>query len=420
MELAGQTTLGPVTAAERIPAMDVLRGFALLGILLMNIEAFVGPVNTALSGLDPSLTGADRLADALIYIFVQGKFYTMFSLLFGMGFAVMMQRAARAGRGFAALYLRRTLVLLAIGVVHMLLVWSGDILTAYALFALLLLALFRNTAPSRLPGWGVALYLFPPALMLLAGVVASLAQMDPAAGEGFAKAMADQGRQWEATILAQRQAYGSGSYLQAVGQRVDDAAQMLGYMLLTGWGILGMFLIGGWFVHSGAIERPQAFARLYWWLRWAGLPLGLATMLLSFWLMPTHEMTRMDATSGIAGALAAVASLLMCLGYVAWFVRGVQAGVPLMACLAPAGRMALTNYLAQSVVCTLLFYGYGLGWFEQLARAWQVPFVLALFALQVAFSHWWLARFRFGPAEWVWRAATYGVRPPMRLAVGAP
>jgi uncharacterized protein len=108
----------------------------------------------------------------------------------------------------------------------------------------------------------------------------------------------------------------------------------------------------------------------------------------------------------------------MCLGYLAWIVRGMQSpslsgGLRL---LAPAGRMALTNYLAQSVVLTFIFSGYGLGYFEQLSRAWQVPVVLGFYALQVAASHWWLGRFRFGPMEWLWRAATYLQWPPMRRA----
>ena len=107
--------LQPVAARERIESMDVLRGFALLGILLMNIEAFVGPMNSAITGLNPSLSGADRIADALVYILVQGKFYTLFSLLFGMGFAVMSQRAQAQQQSFAGVYLRRTLGLLIIG-----------------------------------------------------------------------------------------------------------------------------------------------------------------------------------------------------------------------------------------------------------------------------------------------------------------
>jgi uncharacterized protein len=110
---------------------------------------------------------------------------------------------------------------------------------------------------------------------------------------------------------------------------------------------------------------------------------------------------------------------LMCLGYMAWIVRGMQspAWAPRLAWVAPAGRMALTNYLMQSIVCTLVFYGYGLGYFQQLPRAWQVPFVFALFGMQVILSRWWLQRFRFGPMEWVWRSLTYLTPQPMRLQV---
>jgi uncharacterized protein len=417
--MSNTTLLTPVAADERIEAMDVLRGFALLGILLMNIEAFVGPLFAAITGLDPSLEGADRVADALIYILVQGKFYTLFSLLFGMGFAVMIARAHAAGRAFVPVYLRRTLALLVIGLAHALLVWSGDILTVYALIALVLL-LFRKTPQSRLPKWGIALYLLPVAMMLAMGMFSTLAQADPEATASFNASFAEQGRMMDEALEAQRLAYGSGSYAEAVAQRGQDLKFFLGHVgMVMGWQILGLFLLGAWFVRSGAIARPAEFPRLYARLRWVALPAGLAMVLASFALMPTMDFARMDMVVGVASALAMAGSLLMCLGYAAWLVRGLQsprwAGV--LGLLAPAGRMALTNYLAQSVVCTLVFYGYGLGYFEQLPRAWQVPFVLALFALQVAFSHWWLARFRYGPAEWLWRTATYGRLPPMRRPV---
>ena len=115
------------------------------------------------------------------------------------------------------------------------------------------------------------------------------------------------------------------------------------------------------------------------------------------------------------------ANLLMMLGYLSVIVLAMQrpSWANRLRLLAPAGRMALTNYLMQSVVCTLVFYGYGLGFFEQLPRAWQPLFVLALFALQVAFSHWWLARYRLGPMEWLWRWMSYGSRPAMRLQPAA-
>jgi uncharacterized protein len=413
-----QTLLAPVAPGERIEALDVLRGFALVGILLMNIEGMVGPLNGALTGIDPALSGADRWADALVYVFVQGKFYPLFSLLFGMGFAVMMQRAADAGRPFVRVYLRRVLALLVIGLAHALLVWSGDILTTYALMALLLLLFFRKTPQSRLPKWGIALIALPIVLMLLSGALVSLASMDPKAAAEMAAMSAAQTARLDAMLEAQRQAQGVGTYAQAVAQRLEDLKMMLSYLLFWGWQLLGLFLLGGWFVRSGAIARPGEHARLHWRLRWVALPVGLALVALSVRMSPTVSMGVMGFTQSAAMALFMAGGTLMCLGYMAWIVRGLQspAMAPRLGRLAPAGRMALTNYLAQSLVCTFIFSGYGLGYFEQLPRAWQLPFVLGFFTLQVLASHWWLARFRFGPMEWLWRAATYLQWPPMRRA----
>ncbi len=408
--------LRPIAASERIEAMDVLRGVALLGILLMNIEAFVGPLVASLDGLDPTLTGADRVVDAAIYILVQGKFYLLFSLLFGMGFGVMMQRADARGHGFGALYLRRTLALLAIGLIHLLLIWSGDILTVYALIALPLLVVFRHVPTGQLPYWAMGLFVLT--VLMIAGLSAmgALAQLDPAVGALMQEELQKQAAEMARLMAGERAAYGSGSYAQAVWQRVLDAAVMLPYTLLMGGQILAMFVLGSWFVRSGAIVQRQAWPRLYASLRWVALPLGLGLMLLSFWVVPTVAFDRLDLVSGIATVLMLMGSQAMSLGYLAWILRLLDAGMRWLRWLAPAGRMALTNYLGQSLVCTLVFYGYGLGYFEQLPRAWQVPFVFALFALQVMFSRWWLSRYRYGPAEWLWRAVTYLRVPAMRIS----
>lgn len=407
--------LQPVAARERIESMDVLRGFALLGILLMNIEAFVGPMNSAITGLNPSLSGADRNADALVYILVQGKFYTLFSLLFGMGFAVMSQRAQAQQQPFAGVYLRRTLGLLIIGLIHTLLIWSGDILLTYALLAFVLLA-FRGMPTKLLPWLAVGAYLLPMGLMTLFGVLGQLASLTPQGAQEWNTQMAAMASQMTAMEQAQRLAYGSGTYLQAVAQRAQDTGFMLSNIMFMGPLIFAMYLLGAWFVRTGAIAQPQQFPRLYAALRWLGLPIGLASMLWSFALHPTMLFDRMDMGTVLAFCTSLVGSLLMALGYLAWVVRGLQAPVwsRYLHWLAPAGRMALTNYLLQSIVCTLIFYGYGLGYFEQLSRAWQIPFVLVLFALQVLASRWWLARFRFGPAEWLWRTLTYLRVQPMR------
>ncbi len=414
--MAVSTEPTPISAGERIEVMDALRGFALLGILLMNIEAFVGPMVASLDGLDPTLTGIDRIVDALIYIFVQGKFYLLFSLLFGMGFAVMMERAAARGHAFAAQYLRRTFALLVIGLIHLLLIWSGDILTVYALIALPLLLIVSHVPARQLPYWALGLYAVTLLLVAGSSAMGALAQLDPTIGAIVQDELKKQAAEIARLMADERAAYGSGSYAQAVGQRAQDAAFMLPQILLMGGQILAMFVLGSWFVRSGAIVQPQAWPRLYATLRRIALPVGVAAMLTSFWMVPTVAFDRLDLTSGAAAVLMLIGAQLMSLGYLAWIVRFHAAGARWLRWLAPAGRMALTNYLTQSLVCTLIFYGYGLGYFEQLPRAWQAPFAFALFALQVVFSRWWLARYRHGPVEWLWRAVTYLRVPPMRIA----
>ncbi|MDY0022948.1 DUF418 domain-containing protein [Arenimonas caeni] len=409
--------LTPVAGADRIHALDALRGFALLGILLMNIEGMVGPLMLSMTGVDAALQGGDRWMDAAIYLGVQGKFFPLFSMLFGMGFAVMLRRAGEAGRPFLGLYLRRVGVLLLIGLAHALLVWPGDILVTYALMGLLLGLCFRGTPQSRLPKWGVGLMLLPAAFILLMGLLGTAMQALPdEARASFDQAMAQQAEHTAGIIEAQRLAYGSGTYAEATAQRVDDFLGMIGYVFVFGAFILGLFLVGAWFTRSGAIARPEEHARLFARLRWGGLGLGLAMVLGAYAMLPTMDFGRLDLVSSTAQALQMLGGAVMALAYLAWFVRGLQSPVlgRFLGLLAPAGRMALTNYLMQSVVCTTIFYGYGLGYFEQLPRAWQPLFVLALFGLQVLLSHWWLARFRFGPMEWLWRAATYLQLPPMR------
>ncbi len=390
----------PVTPNERIATLDVLRGLALLGILLMNIEAFSGPLDLSFTGIDVHWQGVDRWADGFVYIFVQGKFFTLFSLLFGAGFAVMVQRADTVGRDFTRFYLRRSVGLLFIGLLHAVLLWAGDILVAYALLSLVLLA-FREAPRSWLPALGTLAYLAAAVLLLLLGALLSFLPADEAA-----KLTATA----QGSIEAQRQAYGHGSYGVAVLQRLRDFGTALGALMVVGPQVLGMFLIGAWFARSGAIARPAEHPRLFAWLRWAALPVGLVLMLLSVSWLPYVAPGRFDLYSTGTYALNSVAGLLMCLGYLAWAVRWSAH----LQWLAPAGRMALSNYLAQSLICTLVFYGYGLGMFEQMGRAWQLLFAVALFAAQVVLSHYWLRYFRFGPMEWLWRAFTYLQLPPLR------
>ncbi len=414
--MAETQPFAPVAAHERIAAMDVLRGFALLGILLMNIEAMVGPLLIAQTGVDPRLSGADRIADVFVYLFVQGKFYPLFSLLFGMGFAVMLARADAAERPFFMTYLCRVLALLAIGLVHAVFVWSGDILVAYALVAFVLLLFFRGTPAPYLAAGGIALILFAEFLLVALGALGSLALAAAGTSAEMQQALAEQREDIAAAIEAQRLAGGASTWAEAIPQRLHDLSQNLAALVLWGWQILGLFLLGAWFVRSGAIARPADFPGFYARLRGVALPVGFAMVLMSFLLEPTFDLVSLSLRSAFALSLFNVGGTLMALGYLAWIVRGLQGG-PLssaLRALAPAGRMALSNYLLQSLVCTWIFSGYGLGYYERLPRAWQIPFVIGFFILQVLLSQAWLSRFRMGPMEWLWRAATYLRLPPMR------
>jgi uncharacterized protein len=400
----------PLPPSARVAAMDVLRGLALLGIVLMNLEGFAGPPATMGSGLDPVWRGWDRWADALVYVGVQGKFIALFSLLFGAGFAVMAGRADREGWPLGAVWGRRCLGLLLIGLAHALLVWSGDILVTYALCGLALLP-FREVLGRALAVVGVALFLVPPAISLLLGLGAGALADDPA----WQQALQAQAAHVALLARAQAEAYGNGDFGAATLQRLRDLGENLALLPMSAAQVLGLFLVGAWL--GPVLARPNEHARALDRMRWGALPLGAALMLGSFWLAPWIGPGRADLRTGLAAAMAAASSLPLCLGYVAWVMRALESsGVQRLAdLLAGAGRLALSNYLLQSLVCTWAFYGYGLGAFG-LGRAWQVVFALVLFALQLAVSHGWSKTGRLGPAEWLLRTITHARMPSRHVA----
>lgn len=409
-------TLTPITTAARIDSLDVLRGLALLGIALMNVEYFSAPMMDAGQGIDPRLHGVDWLADALVYTLVTGKFWTLFSLLFGMGFAVMLDRARAAGRGFVPLYLRRTLGLLLVGLAHAWLIWAGDILVSYALAAVPLLLWFRDMPAERLWKWGAGIWVVLLGLSGLGALVMMLAG-ELATGPD---AVAD-GAAQTALRAAAVNAYASGSFAAVTAVRLRYFfTQALPASVALVPMVLGMFLIGAALMRSAALADPAAHRQL--WLRcaWVGGLAGLALTALSLAIDPHLVATPPTPAALLAMVLHMAAAPLMALAYVAIVVLALQRGVAWLRVLAPAGRLALSNYLAQSLIGTLLFYGYGLGLWGEVSRAWQVLGVAVVFAAQLMLSRWWLAHFRFGPLEWLWRAFTYWQRPPLRRNAGPP
>lgn len=408
------TMLAPVAATERIQVLDVLRGLALLGIFLMNIEFFSRSLLEVSTGIESSLTGVDWLADAFVYVFVRGKFWTLFSLLFGMGFAVMLERGRERG-GFGAVYSRRLLVLLLIGVAHALLLWPGDILVPYALTGFVMLLLFRNTPVARLWKWGLALYLVPTVLMwMMVGGIA-LAQLDPAGADEVAAEIASGTARMREDYARAAPVYSDGTFAEVTAQRWRDAKLQWSWFPMMIPGILGVFLIGAWFMRSGVMRDAAAHRPLFRRLLLVGLPLGALLAVAAMPLLIDTPLTEPTVQLAAGTMLMTIGNLLLCLAYLSALVLATLGPLPgLRDWLAPVGRMALSNYLLQSAFFTTVFYGYGLGMWGQVPRAWQVVLALGFFLLQVLLSRLWMRHFRYGPVEWLWRALTYLSLPRLR------
>jgi uncharacterized protein len=400
--------LGPTL--DRHLALDVLRGFALFGILLVNFEWFTRALPEIVLGSQPGLGGLDRVADFAIATLATGKFYALFSMLFGAGFALMLERATAREAPFWGAYLRRLSMLAVIGALHVTLIWAGDILLMYALVGFVMVLLFRRTPTTRLWKWALVLILLPLLFAGLGGLAVGLAQMDPNAAEAIAAEMAKGRAELDAAIEASRNAYANGSFAEVMAQRWRDWGFGASHFLFWVPPILGYFLLGRWLLVTGRLADAASHAGWFARMRLVGIGLGLPLSAAGVWLMLGQN--AMLPTPRVAGAttLLSVGALLLSLGWLSCVVPAARA----LAWLAPAGRMALTNYLVQSLVWTFVFYGYGLGLWEQVPRAGHPILALGFFAVQVLASRWWLARFRFGPAEWLWRLATYGQAPPMR------
>lgn len=408
--------MAPVQQTERIQIVDVLRGFALFGILFVNMTVFSRPFQTILFPADPALPWYDRAAEWLIHFLGEGKFYSLFSLLFGLGLVLLMDRIEARGGRFAPFYLRRLFVLLLIGLAHAFLVWPGDILIMYALIGCLLL-LFRKAKPRTLLIWAVIFIAIPLLLNAAGGALVSLARAVPEGAAQIEQVFAQVETGYRADLARALRVYAGGSFAEITAQRIYDYNSLaLASFFGMGLNVLAMFLIGVYFgkrqiLHDLAAHRPLLRKLLLW-----GLTVGLVANALYATLIMTVSRFDLSWSLQIAAAAQSAGAPLLSLAYLsAICLLALRPGwANRLQMLAPVGQMALTNYLLQSIVCTLIFYGYGLGLFGKIGAAWGIPLTIVIYLLQIPFSHWWLKRFRYGPAEWCWRSLTYLKPQPLR------
>ncbi|MBM3304962.1 MAG: DUF418 domain-containing protein [Candidatus Aminicenantes bacterium] len=402
--------LQPVAPPERLASLDVLRGFAVLGILLVNIQdfsmVFAAYLNPTAFG---DLTGLNRWAWMLTHVLGDQKFMTIFSLLFGAGILLVTSKAESKGLPPAGLHYRRIFWLFVIGLMHAYLLWRGDILVAYAVCAVWVY-LFRKKKPKTLLIAGAVFILVPTILYLIFSW--SVPYWPPEAVESNLQMWAP-----PAERIAQEVAVYRGGWLQQMGHRVPSAIafQTFIFLIYIGWRVTGVMLIGmalfKWRVLSA--ERSGRFYRIMLAAGFGiGIPLIVTGVVRNFaagWAWPYSMF--------IGWQFNYLGSLGMAAGYIALVMLLCRsARLPaLRERLAAVGRMAFTNYLLQSLICTTLFYGHGFGLFGKVQRWQQVLITVAIWTTLLVVSPLWLRRFRFGPVEWLWRTLTYRKAQPMRM-----
>ncbi len=403
-----QATAGPVAPASRIIEVDVVRGFALFGVLLVNMYNF-GADSIAWNSL------TDQVAFAIKRVFFESKSWTLFSMLFGFGFALQLQRADARGLRVLPAYLRRLAVLFALGAAHALL-FDGDILMLYAELGLGLLVL-RHFPTRGLLFLAVGLMLVFP-LTRLHSAGGQSARMDEI--ESVAEARAE--LEW-----AQRSdVYATGSLAEVAA---DNASAIPALPLEdidtpeSGLAVLAMFLLGFAVGRSGILGDIPGHAAAIARVRLLGLVFGFGAMTAERVLATTAGYAVFEPSqSGPAiqftgDILFAFGITALALGYAATIVLAAQTprGRSALTPLAGVGRLALTVYLTQTLMFTTLFYGYGFGQAFRLGPAAVTAWAVVIFCVQLVACQWWLKRFRFGPVEWMWRSLTYLKWQPLRV-----
>lgn len=405
---------GALPVGERIATLDIVRGFALLGILIMNMPGFSSSFFAEADGSHLWAGRVDQLAEQARDALFSGKFNSMFSLLFGIGFTIQFQRMQQRDPAHAAgLYLRRLLALLGFGAIHALVFWPGDVLHTYAILGIVLVLGLRHVSDRGIVALIVAGLLYPAASGALR--VAVITQ----------EMVAERVRLAKALDAADQIAYGDGGFLDMVQQNIRTMAHMYGDGLSL-WGSFGWYVMLGMTMLIGVLagrrrwvqradELMPRVRRLMWWALAIGLACGVASTVI-------FELNRVPGPSPVK----VLGSVLYSLGRVAMMVCYVLVIVRLahgergrrwLRPFALAGRMPLTNYLMQTLVCLTLFRHWGFDLWMQVGPAAGLALSMFIFfAVQVPWSAWWLTRHERGPMEALWARLTYGQAPARAAA----
>jgi uncharacterized protein len=399
----------PIQPNERIKVVDIIRGFALLGILSVNMALFSSPIlYIQAAGIELWDHTWDKWTQVAISFFAEGKFYPMFSFLFGLGFMIFIQRAEQKGLKPVRLYLRRVMILLGIGLIHAFFIWAGDILIVYALLAFVLV-LFRHRRPKTLLWWAFIL-LFVPIMMisLLLGLVilGSWFQSEAALVAQNEEYLASLQEMIEQSLSA----YGTGSFADIFSQRATDLSFIYQSVFISLPTILAMFLFGVYAVKINVFREIKKHIPLIKKVWVGSMLIGIPLALLQVTSSPAID-TVHPSFYDLAYFIAIfIGGPTLCFFYITSLVLLSQKEIWIqrLSPIGAVGRMALSNYLFQSIVCTTIFYSYGLGLYGQVSPALGLLLTFAIYIVQIVISNAWFKSYSFGPVEWIWRRLTYG------------
>jgi uncharacterized protein len=395
---------------DRIQVLDVLRGFALAGILIINAMSIL-----AVKGSTPAFTVdipfADRTLQDLILFFVESKFFTLFSLLFGIGFAIQIQSAEKQGNSFLPRISRRMAGLLLFGLLHILLLWDGDILVIYSITGTLLI-LFRKTAYARIRRWVISLLAVPGVLVLAIFIYTLIARLSISGADTFAKSDASLANEFANTDATQRLL--QNGFVEGITDRIHTYLELSPLLFSRIPTVLAMFLIGLYLGRSNFIRQLPEKVELLKKIRFWGLTVGFSLMLLivagTKFLPTVSALVAIIEDQYLAGPI-------LCLGYASAvtlsFLKNPNRKI--YGFFSKVGRMALTNYLTQSLVLTFLAYGWGLGLALKLNGFQVLGISFLLYVVQVILNGLWLSKFKYGPLEWIWRCITYWKVLPVKV-----
>lgn len=390
----------PISKQERIVTIDIIRGFALLGIFLVNMPAYHSPVYI---DQHPDYTGFNYWLALFFQMFIETKFYTIFSFLFGLGFYIFMSRAEQKGLHVNRLFSRRLIALLLIGSIHLVFIWFGDILHTYALTGFLLLLFYKRKIKTILIWAFSLLFVFYSLICVPFFIPASILEEAAKASKGK-----------ESKIEEYVGMYEQSNYLEWVSYRFDtEVIPIISQTPLVMFTILAMFLFG---LYAGKIGifQPNSLhhpkVRKIWWSTLI-LSIPLVTMvailkleLIDLGVYKQNAIQFFTSSSGLTLCFFYMSSLVLLLRKAHWqkWLRP----------LGYTGQMALTNYLGQTFISTFIFLG--LNYYGKVSLVTGTILCLGIFIFQMVFSYLWLKYFKFGPFEWLWRSLTYGYFPSMK------